>query len=578
MPADSHRVDFSLLSLSEDASSKRETYWLTPSKGAGLTRDLSDDDTDSQDGIAPAAANYNSQSAKSAQSASRSWRAVLIASCSLSIVLLLVLAQDGFSSLQPAALPSWLPSSLHPWRLAAERSNRSRSSSMATVESSFHSAACAFPEQKDSIAARHALLDEAMMAAGGWPGRVDLMIRAFAGVAIWLQLMLRSIELFWPRNIGRVILVMDASRQDRQVVEALVPDFVSVYYEAFPPGLAGNGRWAQQWHDLWADNYTDADFIAIADTDSLFLQKVTPDLFFSPSGQAIQFLQSDFQPGLFDLGTQWWLGNKSTPILDVDAALASLYPLNFMQTLPVIFPVPLFPAFRAAMMRRFDKPYFDAVNQQFMSERHTLTSGEPSQFCILGNYWAYFSPEPIRRLLQLKLSDRLPAETLHELTTNATSTSEAVMRAVRDVTLRASSHVKWVYHDTPFQPLLSKVLPVLSTGICLARPGCEPEVEELKQHSWQMLTYANQGTTLWMVARHRLELVMQWVIRARQRWLAAVVQTACLQGMEAAVQLLTAHPTAIGYGEWQAAEEARQRAVLEQRQLNSSGTSNSSLA
>ena len=270
-----------------------------------------------------------------------------------------------------------------------------------------------------------AAIDAAFSSLNRWP-RVDLLIRTFHGSAMFMPILFQSIELFWPRNIGRCLIVADAhSPRDEQVLglAALVPTWCELHYETIPPEMIRNGRWTMQWSNFWTDNYTTTTgdsttaqphYVAIADTDSFFTHKVTPDMYFDKQNRIIHTVHPDFQRDFWDVDTLWWLGGKDEMLqynnrnsLPQNDILNELYPLNFMQNLPQLYPIEVFPAFREYTMARHTGKdgkkftYFDALNDHFLSTAYV----NPSQFCLLGNYLAYYSPSSIRDRVAIVISD-----------------------------------------------------------------------------------------------------------------------------------------------------------------------------
>ena len=65
-----------------------------------------------------------------------------------------------------------------------------------------------------------------LLSSSLWPGRVDLLIRAYVSPNFFLLgLLFQSIDLMWPKGIGDVILVLD---EKDQVVHHIVPHWVKV--------------------------------------------------------------------------------------------------------------------------------------------------------------------------------------------------------------------------------------------------------------------------------------------------------------------------------------------------------------
>ena len=112
----------------------------------------------------------------------------------------------------------------------------------------------------------------------------DVIIRSFHGYALFVNTLLHSLEMFWPRDMGKIILILDDSDDDHSYATTL-PDYVTVFFEPLPPftdlwldraptkktGLPmpklGYGR--GQWSNFISDRYSSADFIAIFDSDQI---------------------------------------------------------------------------------------------------------------------------------------------------------------------------------------------------------------------------------------------------------------------------------------------------------------------
>ncbi|CAI5962790.1 unnamed protein product [Closterium sp. NIES-64] len=162
-----------------------------------------------------------------------------------------------------------------------------------------------------------------------WPGKVDLVIRSYLSEKLFLLYsLLTSVELMWPRGIGRVVVVLD---EGDDVAMHLMPPWVQVKYERNYLKLPG--KILQQWSYGWVDNYTSAPFVAIADDDIIFNLKVTPFLLFNLSDPS----QGNQSP----VGRPYLIGSKdqgyhrpSTDFLLGRRAYAG----NFMVQLPLLLP------------------------------------------------------------------------------------------------------------------------------------------------------------------------------------------------------------------------------------------------
>ena len=233
-----------------------------------------------------------------------------------------------------------------------------------------------------------------------------------------------------------------------------------------------------------------------------------------------------------------------------------------MQTLPQVFPLPLFPAFRRFMLTdRFPQcATFDDVNRLF------LRSGRyrnPSQFVLLGNYWLFFAADELRGrahavrqddagLLAERAALQLPPPSLSD--------------RVYSVRLKPSVHVP---HTTYFRrlprahsedkldyPVLFDVaLQLMQTGLCMTDEGCWQTAASLPGnasavHAHQLLIYCWQDS-LWDVAKSHMSLVLQRVYQARFAWLRALIAVCQKGGQQAAEQWLTSFPTPLEFDQQQ---------------------------
>lgn len=187
-----------------------------------------------------------------------------------------------------------------------------------------------------------------------------------------LQYMFYSIDLFWPKNIGDVILILDKGEES---MHKEFPSYVKIFYESFPerfPGMFYHwitnpiGRIGMQWSNLWADNYTDAEYVAIFDSDAVFTTYVSPDLFFKKN-KLIMIGNPTFQKGMWTEASKWWVGEEY---------------FNFMTQLPVVLSIKHLKKFRQFMLQR--KPELGFFDNVVFSSHPTWWSF--SQFCVYGNY------------------------------------------------------------------------------------------------------------------------------------------------------------------------------------------------
>lgn len=127
--------------------------------------------------------------------------------------------------------------------------------------------------------------------------RVGLVVRTYAGAFVALSTLLHSVELFWPHHRWPVTVVLDAdSQEDRDKAAAGLPPWVRVDFEEPPPlmerwaglqraGSRTHGWQRASWSHFHLDRYTDAEFIANMDSDTIFHTWVDDELLFDADGR-----------------------------------------------------------------------------------------------------------------------------------------------------------------------------------------------------------------------------------------------------------------------------------------------------
>jgi len=126
---------------------------------------------------------------------------------------------------------------------------------------------------------------------------IDLYVRAGCGASTKLYHLLETVHLFWPRILGKVLVVLDAN--DAEGIEAMIPDslrmshVVEVVYERVP---CMDGRLFNQYSYLNLFRYSDkADYVVTIDSDCAFYMPITPDVLFNARGQLILPVSKEFQ-------------------------------------------------------------------------------------------------------------------------------------------------------------------------------------------------------------------------------------------------------------------------------------------
>ena len=253
-----------------------------------------------------------------------------------------------------------------------------------------------------------AQMDEAFMALGRWPGTMDLLVRTHWRAMANMNTLFDSIELFWPKNLGRCVVVMDISSQRDFYINVQLPSWCEVMYEEVNEDNKRIGYWLQQYSNFWSDNYTTADYVAIFDSDSALNSPVTPDMLFDENNKVLLFADPAFEKGRFDQPNSKLLGN---PLLDEHHPNHTLskdpkwrYPVNLMNNLPLVFPRSIFQSFRdfCLLVHKSEKfVNFEALNRWGL--RDGLDKG--SQMSALNNYWAFLAPDHLREMVHVLWQD-----------------------------------------------------------------------------------------------------------------------------------------------------------------------------
>ena len=169
------------------------------------------------------------------------------------------------------------------------------------------------------------------IAWGQNPPSIDLYWRTGCHGIMEMKYLLQSIEIFWPRFLGSVVVVLDAG--DEVFLKYVLPKNPTHHYVvAFEHLPCLPGRVFNQYSYLNLDRHCMADYVVTIDSDCVFHSPVTPDLIFR-SGKIILASSRKFHKTL----------RKSS----VDAILnPGLYDGHCMVTQPVVFALSTFSSFR----------------------------------------------------------------------------------------------------------------------------------------------------------------------------------------------------------------------------------------
>jgi hypothetical protein len=157
-----------------------------------------------------------------------------------------------------------------------------------------------------------------------WPCQVDLFIRAHSD-GTWVQqlmVLIRSIELNWPRAAGDVIFVLDTGDE---WFAGVLPPWFRVFFEPMHPYIRENPMWGNtggQISTMHADHYTNAPVVLVLDSDAILVMPVTPELVFDRDGAVMVPFSGRFQRGEWEYTVGAFLGP------------AMHGPANFMVSMP----------------------------------------------------------------------------------------------------------------------------------------------------------------------------------------------------------------------------------------------------
>lgn len=182
---------------------------------------------------------------------------------------------------------------------------------------------------------------------------VDLLVRTFAGDTLPLQMLLRSVAVFWPPEWGVVVILDGDSAEDSELslVLARTCHRCRVEFEPAPPFLSrwapaprGHGYLRAQWGAFHYDAYSKADFVAHMDADAVLASFGQPQLLFEAE-DPLRSSPRELLPFVH--------GHAGRPIFPEGVAVVGLeWVAEFMDALPFILRREDLPALRAFISAR----------------------------------------------------------------------------------------------------------------------------------------------------------------------------------------------------------------------------------
>ena len=144
------------------------------------------------------------------------------------------------------------------------------------------------------------------VAWAAYPVKVDLLLRTGCHGARELKILAQSVELFWPRGIGSVVVVLDDS--DRPIAHHMVlNNSRHDWVVRFENVSCMPGRIFNQISYLMADHYSTADVIVTIDSDCVLHSPVTPRLLFR-DGKIRMPHSARFQPREWKTNIEFFTG------------------------------------------------------------------------------------------------------------------------------------------------------------------------------------------------------------------------------------------------------------------------------
>lgn len=215
--------------------------------------------------------------------------------------------------------------------------------------------------------------------------KVDLFVRSnLEHGEFELNYLFQSIQIFWPKTIGKIILVLDDNDDFNQLPFFYLNDFlIHVYFE---PKLQNvHGRIANQLTYLNVHKYTNADYVVTIDSDCFLFLPVTPSLLFNEKNQIKLPFSKTFQADV-----PW--GECQKKITGLDYKKYG----HPMITQPIMFKVKTFENYKNWFFNNHSKlSYDDFLNQTLLNNPEELKKcmGPFCWMCQLSIYATHFEPE-----------------------------------------------------------------------------------------------------------------------------------------------------------------------------------------
>mmetsp|Transcript_27674 Transcript_27674/g.75428 ORF Transcript_27674/g.75428 Transcript_27674/m.75428 type:complete len:426 (-) Transcript_27674:201-1478(-) len=184
-----------------------------------------------------------------------------------------------------------------------------------------------------------------------------------------MECLLPTSKMFWPMDQLRVLFLTDKEAGPKVIktfskkLKSALPDAKEVRVASNTPAvhIAGVGRQyghnRQQYVMFWADNFTDAEYVAFWDTDAMFVTRVLDeDLFDGNKPRVIAQMVGGTNNAVWEGAAE--NHRKITGKIDV---------MNVMFYFPVVVRLSDLPYIRASLMKSMDCQTFDQAFQKMLN-------------------------------------------------------------------------------------------------------------------------------------------------------------------------------------------------------------------
>ena len=245
-----------------------------------------------------------------------------------------------------------------------------------------------------------------------WLGSVDLMVQTTYSLDMPLySVLFLSVALYWPGNIGKFLLVNNETLP-RAVQAKVQQEYASasahavriadawgwsldqragivqmqIIAETEPPeALRQKPFYAKQLHTLMLDRHSTADYIALLDSDSFFVEPVTPHLLFAPSSKPWMIGSSNSLSVRAGQLLGFLASTRRIVAPNAQTTAQSQQLRNFMMQQPVVVQRSLLLKMRDELARMHGQDFVALFAKLFAAG--SSVEDTPCNFCILGN-WA----------------------------------------------------------------------------------------------------------------------------------------------------------------------------------------------